>query len=105
MLNQIIIVGRLAKEIEIEELENGGHVAYITVVVPRSYKNIDGTYETDIVPVTIYDTIAKNIKEYCHKGDVLGIKGRVQMTGDNLDEQVRIVAEKVTFLSSKSEEE
>ena len=52
--------------------------------------------------------IAENTAEYCRKGDVIGVKGRLQSstyedieTG-NTRKRMDVVAEKVTFLSSKS---
>ncbi len=47
MLNQTVIVGRLVREPELRETENGTKVTNITLAVPRSYKNVDGEYETD----------------------------------------------------------
>ena len=42
MLNQVVIVGRLVKDPELRETENGLKVTHITLAVPRSYKNVDG---------------------------------------------------------------
>ena len=49
MLNQTVIVGRLVKEPELRQTENGTKVTNITLAVPRSYKNVDGEYETDFI--------------------------------------------------------
>lgn len=48
MLNQIVLVGRLVQDPEIKELENGMKTSYITLAVPRSYKNSEGVYETEL---------------------------------------------------------
>ena len=99
MLNNIILVGRLVNEVKVEGEERKKYS--ITLAVNRSFKNIDGEYETDFVPVTLWGPIGENTKEYCHKGDVVGIKGRIQCQDNN----VEIIAEKVTFLSSKKADE
>ena len=39
MLNQTVIVGRLVRDPELYETENGNKVTNITLAVPRSYKN------------------------------------------------------------------
>lgn len=93
MLNQVVLVGRLVNDIEDKESEN----VIITLAVGRAYKNEEGGYDTDFINVVISGTIAKNTAEYCKKGDILGVKGRVQSDGK---EQL-IIAEKITFLSSK----
>lgn len=105
MLNQIVLVGRLVQDPEIKELENGMRTSYITLAVPRSFKNSDGIYETDFIPCLLYKGIAENTVEYCQKGDLLGIKGRIQTKQEEDKSIIEIVAEKVTFLSSRKETE
>ena len=74
MLNQTIIVGRLVKNPEIKELESGKKVSIITLAVPRSFKNINGEYESDYIDCILWDSIASNTTEYCRKGDLVGVK-------------------------------
>ena len=105
MLNQIILVGRLVQDPEIKELENGQRVSYITLAVTRCYKNSDGIYETDFIPCMIYNNVADNVKEYYKKGDLLGIKGRIQTRQEEDKNIIEIVAEKVTFLPNRKETE
>lgn len=105
MLNQIIIVGRLVQDPEIKELENGVKTSYITLAVSRSWKNADGIYETDFIPCLLYKGIAENTAEYCKKGDVIGVKGRIQTKQEETKNIIEIVAERVTFLSSRKETE
>ncbi len=105
MLNQIVLVGRLVQDPEIKELENGVKANYITLAVSRSYKNSDGIYETDFIPVRLYKGIAENTTEYCKKGDVIGVKGRIQTKQEENKNIIEIVAEKVTFLSNRKETE
>lgn len=100
MLNQIVLVGRLVQDPEIKELENGVKTSYITLAVSRSWKNADGIYETDFIPCLLYKGIAENTAEYCKKGDVIGVKGRVQTKQEEDKSIIEIVAEKVTFLSN-----
>ena len=102
MLNQMIIVGRLVSDPQINETENEKKVCNITLAVPRSYKNMNGEYETDFIPVTLWQGIAEQTTNYCKKGDLVGVKGRLQRLEGN---SLQVVAEKVTFLSSRKEEE
>ncbi len=110
MLNQIVIVGRLVRDPELRETEKGKKVTNITLAVPRSYKNAKGEYETDFLDCILWTGIAETTTEYCKKGDLLGIKGRVQTRSIELEDEKRkhiteVVAEKVTFLSPKNKEE
>lgn len=110
MLNQIVLVGRITKELEFEELENGKKVATMNIAIPRSFKNSEGEYETDFVDIRLFDSVATNVKEYCKKGDIIGVKGRIQsntIEKENGEKEYKteVIAERVTFLSSKSKEE
>lgn len=109
MLNQIILVGRLTRELEVKEKEEK-KISTLSLAIPRSFKNADGEYDTDFVDCILYDIIAKNTAEYCRKGDIVVVKGRIQSkTIENEDgtkqNKMEIIAEKVTFLSSKKSEE
>ena len=108
MLNQTVIVGRIVRDLEVHGTENGNKVAQLTLAVPRSFKNMDGEYETDYIPCVLWRGVAENTAEYCKKGDLVGIKGRIQTSQYEQDDEMKyvteVVAEKVTFLSSKRQE-
>lgn len=105
MLNQIVLVGRLVNTPELRQTENGKNVTNITLAVPRNYKNLSGEYETDFIDCTLWTGIAENTTTYCKKGDLLGVKGRVQTRSIEKEDEKKfvteVVAEKVTFLTSK----
>ncbi|MCI8778072.1 MAG: single-stranded DNA-binding protein [Bacilli bacterium] len=110
MLNQTVLVGRLVKDPELRETDNGNKVTNITLAVPRTYKNINGEYDTDFIPCVLWKGIAENTAEYVKKGDLIGVKGHLQTRNIELDENIKkqaveIIAEKVTFLSSKRADE
>ena len=108
MLNQIILVGRLTHDISVHKSENGVKVATISLAIPRSFKNSEGTYDTDFINCVAFDNIAENTCEYCNKGDIVGVKGRIQShiieEEDNKKQVMEIICEKITFLSSKKRE-
>ena len=107
MLNQIVIVGRLVKDPELRETDSGKKVTNITLAVPRSYKNANGEYETDYINCTLWNQIATNTVEYCRKGDMLGVKGRIETSSYEKDGErkykTNVIAERVTFLSTSQE--
>ena len=108
MLNQVVLVGRLTRDIVVNKSDNGVKVATVCLAIPRSFKNSDGTYDTDFVDCIVFDAIAENTSEYCSKGDIVGVKGRIQSRVIEKDDKkeylTEIIAEKVTFLSSKQQE-
>lgn len=109
MLNQIVLVGRLIKDPEVVTTESGKNISHITIAIPRPFKNVEGEYDTDFIDCVLWNTVAESTSEYCRKGDIIGVKGRVQSCivedakGKDYN-KIEIVAERVTFLSSKKEE-
>ena len=108
MLNQTVIVGRLVSKPEIKELEEGKKVANLTLAVPRSYKNENGEYDTDFIDCTLWNGVAESTAEYCNKGDLIGVKGRLESKEREIEGKkikvTNLIAEKVTFLTSKQKE-
>jgi len=110
MLNQIVIVGRLVKDPISKELEDGRKVSNITLAVQRNFKNPDGAYDTDFIDCTLWRGIAENTVEYCGKGSVIGVKGRLVTSLYTNEEgatrkNVEVVAEKVSFIGSSRKDE
>ena len=110
MMNQFFGVGRLVAQPEIKESENGKKYTNFTIAVQRSYKNADGVYETDFLDVVSFGPMAETTAEYCRKGDMIGIKGRVETSSyENEDGEKRkstqIIADRITFLSNSKNKE
>lgn len=110
-MNHVVLVGRLTEDAKVTTTESGKQVTSVNIAVTRNYKNPDGVYECDFFRCVLWNGIATNTSEYCHAGDVIGVKGRLQTSNYDDEKGIRhfiteVVAEKVTFLSSpKSKEE
>lgn len=111
-MNQVVLVGRLAEDPVIYKTENGKDYTTINIAVPRTFKNSEGIYETDFIRCVLWNGIASNTSEYCHSGDMVGIKGRLQNRSYETDDKEKkyiteVIAERVTFISSckKNEKE
>jgi len=105
MLNQVILVGRLVKTPDLFLADSGKKGTVITLAVNRAFKNLNGEYDTDFLDCTLWTGIAENTAEYCKKGDVIGIRGRLQSRIVEKEDgtkykKVEIIADKVTFLST-----
>jgi len=105
-LNNTILIGRLVKTPELRETENKNKVTNITIAVPRSFKNPDGKYETDFIDCILWAGIAETAVEFCKKGDLIALKGRLQTSTLEKEDMpkmnlLQFVVEKLTFLTSK----
>lgn len=104
-MNQVVLVGRLAEDPVVSKTENGKNYTSINVAVQRGFKNSEGLYETDFIRCVLWNGIASNTSEYCHIGDVVGIKGRLQnrvYENENKEKKyiTEVIAERVSFISS-----
>lgn len=96
MLNQVVLVGRVTECRDM--LYNDGKVYAIILKVPQSFKTND-KYLDSFIPVLIKsENIIDNTKKYVDKDDIIGVKGFIE----NLDGNANmVIADKITFLSSK----
>lgn len=109
MLNNVVLVGRITADPELKEVGKEGHVVNFTIAVGRPYKNENGEYETDFIQCNVWNQVAVNMSEYCHKGDLVGVKGVLQSSSfedkeGNKRYKTDVRVDKLTYLSSKKEE-
>lgn len=93
MTNSAFLIGRL------KETKQEGNKFIVTLICPRTYKNSEGQYDVDYIDIILYNDLKSNVRKYCRENDLMGIKGRIE-TEDN---KIILIAEKVTFLSTKEE--
>lgn len=77
MYNYLMLVGTIAKDFELKELDEGKRVVQLELAITRSFKNQDGEYDCDFVRITLWDFLADIAKENLKKGNTVGVKGRV----------------------------
>lgn len=103
-MNNVVLVGRLIDEPDAKEMQDGTMKTTIVLAVSRGYKNSDGIYETDFIRCVLWNGIASATKDYCHKGDVVGVKGKLQSRSydDNNEKKyiTEVIVDKITFISS-----
>lgn len=109
MQNLVFLIGRLVTDPELKKSENNKDFMSVTLAVQRGYKNTDGIYESDFIRCILWNGIATNVSDYCKKGDLVGVRGRIQTRNYEKDDEKKyvteIIAEKITFLTSKKQEE
>ncbi|MFC3886452.1 single-stranded DNA-binding protein [Bacillus songklensis] len=104
MMNQTILVGRLTKDPDLRYTSEGVPFCFITVAVPRDFRNQNGEIGTDFITVTLWRKSAESAAQRCQKGTLVGIKGRVQTRSYEKEQNQKtyvteVVAEQIKFLS------
>lgn len=67
----------------------------------RVYKNKDGKYDIDYIPIYLSNSLSENAMKYLKQGDLVVIKGRIETDVDI----IKIIAKKITFMQSNSNKE
>ncbi|MEI6821033.1 MAG: single-stranded DNA-binding protein [Bacteroidota bacterium] len=102
-MNQVILIGRLTKEVE---LRYAGEkpVANFSIAVDRPFSK---EKVTDFFNIVVWGKPAENCANYLAKGKLVGISGRIQNETYEKDGvkkyKTDIIAESVEFLSPKED--
>lgn len=105
ILNRLTVTGRLVRENELREVGDERIVLNNSIAIPRSYKTENGQ-ATDFINIVAWGKRAELIEEYCDKGDLVGLDGRIQSRSyQNNEEQtvyiVEMLVDSVHFLQAK----
>ena len=104
-MNSVNLVGRLARDPDIKYTNGGTSIARFTVAVDRRFKS-EGGPTADFPSVVAFGKTAEFIEKYFHKGQRIGLSGRIQ-TGSYDDKDGKkvyttdVIAEAVEFVESK----
>lgn len=107
MINNVVLTGRLTKDLDLRYTSAGTAVASGTLAVDRQFKNQQGEKETDFINIVIWKKPAENLVNFTRKGSLIGIQGRIQTRNYETQKGQRIyvtevVAENFTLLESKN---
>ncbi|MGX7394007.1 single-stranded DNA-binding protein [Carnobacterium mobile] len=78
MINRVVLVGRLTKELDLRYTGNGTAVGSFTMAVNRQFTNQKGEREADFINCVIWRKSAENMAKYTKKGSMVGLEGRIQ---------------------------
>lgn len=106
MINNVVLTGRITKDLEKKETGKGTSVVNFSLAVDRRFKGSNGNREADFISIQAWGMTADLLCKYCGKGSLIGIEGRIQTRNyeNNQGQRVyvtEVVAENVTFLDSK----
>ena len=106
MINNVVLVGRLTAAPDLRKTPSNVSALQGTLAVNRNFKNQNGEREADFINFQAWRGTADIIAEYCGKGSLIGITGRIQVRNYEKDGQRRyvteVVAENVTLLESRN---
>lgn len=107
MINRVVLVGRLTKDVELKKTGNGTSIANFTVACDRiKKKGEEGT--ADFISCVAWRQPAEFLSNYGKKGDMIAVDGRLQTS--NYDQNGRtvyrteVITEQVRLLGGKAKD-
>ncbi len=104
-INQIALVGRLARDPELRVTGEGTPRAWFVLAVPRAFAGKDGERDADFINIVAWRQLATSVGEHLKKGRLVGVTGRLQVsqleTGNGGKRtSTEVVADQVIFLDA-----
>lgn len=78
MINNVVLSGRITKDIELNQTQNGISNTSFSLAVSRNYKDEQGNSPVDFISCVAWRGQADFLARYCLKGDLIGITGKLQ---------------------------
>ena len=108
MINSVVLVGRLTKDVELRKTQSGLSVASFTIACDRrlsqEQKN-NNEQSADFINCVAWRGSADFLGKYARKGDTVGVEGRIQTRNYDRDGQrvyvTEVLANSVNLLHSK----
>ncbi|WP_025725074.1 single-stranded DNA-binding protein [Acholeplasma granularum] len=107
MINRVVLVGRITRDVDVRSTQSGVSVVSFTLAVNRNFTSASGEREADFINCVAWRSTADFMKNYVKKGNLLGVDGRIQ-TRNYEDSDGRtvyiteIVADSVQLLESRN---
>jgi len=109
MLNNIVLIGRLARDPELRYTAGGGTAwAKFTLAVDRPYTDREtGEREADFIDITAWRKLAENCSKFLAKGGQAAVTGRIKTRSYDDNQGIRrkaweVEADDVRFLQRPS---
>ncbi|MGI6511908.1 MAG: single-stranded DNA-binding protein [Catenisphaera adipataccumulans] len=106
MVNRVVLIGRLTRDLELRRTQSGTSVLSFTLAVGRRSPQ-PGQPDADFINCVAWSKTAELMAQYLHKGSMCAVEGRIQTRNyeNNQGQRVyvtEVVAESVQFLDSRS---
>lgn len=105
-MNEVQLIGRLTKDVELRSTSKGTSVATFNLAVRRPFSVKD---EADFIQCVIWKKAAESLSQYAHQGSKIGITGRLQARSYTNSHGVKVFVTEVIvnsceFLDSKPQD-
>ncbi|QCR31447.1 single-stranded DNA-binding protein [Lysinibacillus sp. SGAir0095] len=108
-MNQVGLVGRLTRDPVLKIFSENRVQTNFVIAINRNYRNNQGNVEADFVNCIAWGRLAERVVNYCGKGSLVAVNGRLQTRSFTNKENVKIyttevIVDDVRFLILKTPE-
>lgn len=108
-MNEVHLLGRLVKEVDLRYISNGTAAGNFTIAVQRGYKNQSGEYDSDFIRVSMFGKTAETVANFFTKGSRIIVHGEIKSGSYEKDGKTVYTTEVkmngFAFVDSKKEQE
>ena len=108
MINRVVLVGRLTRDVEVRKTQSGLSVATFTVACDRrGSRDANGQKTADFISCVAWRQTADFLGQYARKGALVGVDGKIQTRNyDGPDGRkvyvTEVLADSVQLLESRA---
>ena len=77
MMNNVTLIGRVARDIELKKTQSGVSVATIVVAVDRDFAP-NGKREADFISIEVWNKVAEYCAKNIEKGRLISVQGSIK---------------------------
>lgn len=109
MTNNVVLVGRLTKNVELRQTSTGKEMTYFTLAVNRNFKNEQGVQTADFIVCVAFGKTAENMARFLSKGSLIAVEGRISTRNFQGNDGktvyvTEVIASSITFLESEKQQ-
>ena len=109
MINNVVLAGRLVRDVELRQTSTGKEMTYFTLAVNRNFKNEQGVQAADFIGCVAFGKTAENMARFLSKGSLIAVEGRISTRNFQGNDGktvyvTEVVASGITFLESKKQQ-
>ena len=108
MINNVVLAGRITKDIDLRMSESGKAYTNFTLAVNRAFKGQDGQQQADFISCKTFNKQAENLARYCGKGSLIAVVGSIQVSNfqgkdGNTVYRTEVIANNIQFLDTRNQ--
>ena len=108
MINNVVLVGRITKDIDLRMSDSGKAYTTFSLAVNRAFKGQDGQQQADFISCKTFNKQAENLARYCGKGSLIAVVGSIQVSNfqgkdGNTIYRTEVIANNIQFLDTRNQ--